>query len=272
MDIDYHQADGTTTQSLSIGQPASRNQPPVAVFAAHPTTGQSPLAVTFDGTSSFDVDGHVVSYAWDFGAGITATGEIVHHTYNTAGDYTATLTVTDEVGATDIASLAITVDEASDESEWLANGSFEKVGPDGEPLDWTFGSTQAWSVVSTAAVAGTRSLELQDAHLQQYTPIASAVMMTLEPGTYTLGAWIATEKLGTQDTQSRGVRLVLKDEALTSGSGSIAATAIVQGTHGWHWISTRVMIARSGDYTVKIWAHGKPNGTAWIDAISLIQE
>jgi hypothetical protein len=96
--------------------------------------------------------------------------------------------------------------------------------------------------------------------------------MTLEPGTYTLGAWIATEELGTQDTQSRGVRLVLKDEALTSGSGSIATTAIVQGTHDWHWVSTRVVIARNGAYTVKIWVHGKPNGAAWIDAVSLVQE
>ena len=272
MDIDYHRAEGTVTQSLSIGRPASSNQPPVAVIAARPTTGKSPLAVTFDGKSSFDVDGHVASYVWDFGDGITATGEIVRHTYNTKGDYTATLTVTDEAGATDVTSVEITVDKALDGIDSVANGSFEEIGHDGTPVDWTLGSTQAWRVVSTEAMAGTRSLQLQDAHLQRYTPIASSVTMTLEPGTYTLGAWIATEELGTQDTQSRGVRLVLKDEALTSGSGSIAATAIVQGTHDWHWVSTRVVIARSGDYTVKIWAHGKPNGTAWIDAVSLIQE
>jgi hypothetical protein len=96
--------------------------------------------------------------------------------------------------------------------------------------------------------------------------------VTLTPGTYTLGAWIATEALGLPDTERRGVRITLKNEALTSGSGNVAATAIVQGTHDWHWVSTRAVITRTGEYTVKIWAHGKPNGTAWIDAVSLIQE
>jgi PKD repeat protein len=272
MDIDYHQADGTVTQSLSIGKPASPNEPPVAVIAAYPTTGKSPLPVTFDGKSSFDVDGHVVSYAWDFGDGVTATGEIVPHTYNTAGDYTATLTVTDEAGATDVTSVEITVDETLNGIDLVANGSFEAVDGDGQPVEWKLGSTQAWKVVSTEAFTGVRSLQLHEAHQQPYTPIASAMTVTLTPGTYTLGAWIATEALGVQDTATRGVRVTLKNEAITSGSGNIAATAIVQGTHNWHWVSTQAVVTKAGEYTVKIWAHGKPNGTAWIDAVSLIQE
>jgi hypothetical protein len=142
----------TTFIPRLLGKLASSDHPPGAVIAATPPTGQSPLAVTLNARSSFDVDGQAASYVWDFGDGTAPTGKIVRHTYNSAGDYTATVT---------------------DEREWLANGSFEKVDSDGEPFAWTFGNTQAWRVVSTAAMAGTRSLQLQGAYLQQYTPIAS---------------------------------------------------------------------------------------------------
>jgi PKD repeat protein len=258
--------------TLAITAQGTLNKRPVARLSATPATGKPPLRVQFDGTGSTDADGHVVSYAWDFGDGVTATGEIVRHTYNTAGDYTATLTVTDEAGATDVASVEITVAKASNGIDLVDNGSFEAVDGDGQPVEWRFGSPQAWEVISTDAFTGVRSLQLQEAHRQQYTPVASAMTVTLTPGTYTLGAWIATEALGTQDTERRGVRITLKNEALTSGSGNVAATAIVQGTHDWHRVSTRAVITRTGEYTVKIWAHGKPNGTAWIDAVSLIQE
>jgi PKD repeat protein len=108
IDIDYRQEDGTVTRSLSIGKPAASNHPPVAVIAARPTPGTSPLAVTFDGESSFDADGHVASYAWDFGDGKTATGTRVQHTYGAAGRYTATLTVTDNGGRQATDTLVIT--------------------------------------------------------------------------------------------------------------------------------------------------------------------
>jgi PKD repeat protein len=248
------------------------NELPLARIDATPITGEAPVEVSFDGSGSTDADGAIVSYEWDFGDVITAAGEIVHHTYNAAGDYTATLTVTDETGATDVASVEITVGEAADGIDSVGNGSFEAVDGDGQPVDWVLGNTQAWDVVTTEAFTGVRSLQLQDAHRQRYTPIASAMTVTLTPGTYTLGAWVATEALGMQDTERRGVRITLKDEALTSGSGNVAATTIVQGTHDWHWVSTRAVIGKAGEYTVKVWAHGKPNGTAWIDAVSLLLE
>ncbi|MDX1565996.1 MAG: PKD domain-containing protein, partial [Phycisphaeraceae bacterium] len=56
-----------------------------------------------------DVDGSVVSWAWDFGDGTTANQEITSHTYDTPGTYTATLTVTDDDGATDTDSVVVTV-------------------------------------------------------------------------------------------------------------------------------------------------------------------
>ena len=54
--------------------------------------------ISFDGSGSYDSDGFIVSYAWDFGDGATASGEGVSHSYDSSGDYTVILTVTDDEG------------------------------------------------------------------------------------------------------------------------------------------------------------------------------
>ncbi|MGH9779841.1 MAG: PKD domain-containing protein [Candidatus Acidiferrales bacterium] len=66
-------------------------------------------SATFDGTSSFDVDGSIASFDWDFGDGGTANGAIVTHVYATAGEFTATLTVTDDEGDSDADTTSVTV-------------------------------------------------------------------------------------------------------------------------------------------------------------------
>ncbi len=60
------------------------------------------LSCSVDASQSIDPDGSIVSYAWDFGDGATATGPIANHVYASAG-YTIMLTLTDNLGATTIA-------------------------------------------------------------------------------------------------------------------------------------------------------------------------
>lgn len=55
------------------------NRPPVAVIAASPTSGFAPLEVAFDGSGSFDPDGQIVAFHWDFGDGQTSSAKIVNH-------------------------------------------------------------------------------------------------------------------------------------------------------------------------------------------------
>lgn len=50
----------------------------------------------FDGSDSFDLDGSIVSYEWDFGDNIIQNGVVVDHSYAADGTYTSLLTVTDD--------------------------------------------------------------------------------------------------------------------------------------------------------------------------------
>ena len=82
---------------------------PVSVISATPTTGSTPLVVSFNGTGSFDPDGSIVSYAWNFGDNTTGAGPTISKTYNAMGNYTAALTVTDDSGLTATTSVPIQV-------------------------------------------------------------------------------------------------------------------------------------------------------------------
>ncbi|WP_456789859.1 PKD domain-containing protein, partial [Cellulomonas sp. P5_C5] len=98
---------GTVAAHNTLGRTgAAPNQPPVAAFTS-PTNG---LAVDVEGSGSTDPDGTIASYAWSYGDGATATGvDPTAHTYSTAGTYTVTLTVTDDDGATGVATREVTV-------------------------------------------------------------------------------------------------------------------------------------------------------------------
>lgn len=98
------------------------NESPTASASASATDATVGESVTFDGSDSNDPDGSLVSYDWAFGDGTTATGVTVEHAYESADEYAATLTVTDDGGATATDSVTVTVGAAS-ECGQTASGS-----------------------------------------------------------------------------------------------------------------------------------------------------
>lgn len=92
--------DDSATQTIQVSAAPVANTPPTASFIATPSSGEAPLAVNFNASASLDPDGSIVSYAWTFGDGGSASGVTVTHTYTDAGTYTARLTVTDNDVAT----------------------------------------------------------------------------------------------------------------------------------------------------------------------------
>jgi len=84
-----------------------------ALISADPSSGNPPLAVTFNGSGSASVAGDITDYEWDFGDGAAAYGVEVTHIYNDIGTYTVSLTVTDSGGATATSTRVITVIDPS---------------------------------------------------------------------------------------------------------------------------------------------------------------
>jgi hypothetical protein len=78
------------------------NSPPEAAATAAPVIGWAPAVVTVDGSDSYDPDGAIVDWRWSSGTS-TATGEVTTLALPTIGVHEVTLTVTDNVGATDTA-------------------------------------------------------------------------------------------------------------------------------------------------------------------------
>lgn len=81
-----------------------------AVITANPASGEAPLEVTFDASESSAAQGNeIVSYEWDFGDGKTGEGQIIQHGFDSLGNYTVILTISDNKGAVDTSSVIITV-------------------------------------------------------------------------------------------------------------------------------------------------------------------
>ena len=82
---------------------------PVALFDYWPTDPVVDEIITFDASSSYDPDGDIVSYVWDFGDGTTEDGVVTTHAYAAHGTYLLALTVTDDDGLNSSVRVAISV-------------------------------------------------------------------------------------------------------------------------------------------------------------------
>jgi len=87
------------------------NQPPVASFTYTPENPLVGEEITFNASSSYDPDGNITAYEWDFGDGniTNTTEETINHSYSSVGSYEVTLTVTDDERATNSTTKIITV-------------------------------------------------------------------------------------------------------------------------------------------------------------------
>ena len=147
---------GSATRTIEVAAAPVANIPPTASFTASPTSGDAPLAVSFNGSGSSDSDGSIASYAWSFGDGGSSSGVTAIHTYSSAGTYTVRLTVTDDDGSTDSATRTIQVTAAPVPEDLYvdANSGSDTTGDgtDGNPYKTI---TKAVSVASTDGNAHT---------------------------------------------------------------------------------------------------------------------
>ncbi|RLD03750.1 MAG: hypothetical protein DRI32_06895 [Chloroflexi bacterium] len=89
------------------------NAAPTAMFKVDPADPRVAVDTTFDASASYDVDGSIVSYAWDFdGDGVfdvEGASSDVSYTFSQVGDVTVILKVTDDQGKASLSKKALTV-------------------------------------------------------------------------------------------------------------------------------------------------------------------
>ncbi len=104
------QDEDNQNSTASVDLAVEDNTPPVALASANASTVTVGDPIEFDASDSYD-DESSVAYEWDFADGANATGPTVVHAYDAAGQYNATVTVTDEAGNQNRTTVPIEVTE-----------------------------------------------------------------------------------------------------------------------------------------------------------------
>ena len=78
---------------------SGNNSTPVVRVTSSARSGLLPLTINFSSAGTFDPDGDPLTFRWEFGDGTGANGRQVDHTYRTAQNFNARLTVSDSHGA-----------------------------------------------------------------------------------------------------------------------------------------------------------------------------
>lgn len=102
------------TETLTISD-GSSNHFPVA-NAGGPYSCYANMEINIDGSDSYDDDGSIVDYLWDFGDDATGAGKSPTHTYTAPGNYSIMLTVTDEYGDTSTDSTYVVIAQSTNQS------------------------------------------------------------------------------------------------------------------------------------------------------------
>jgi len=101
----------------------AKNIAPVVHIVASPENPRIHQDINFEGNESYDSDGddEALNFTWDFDDGRIDTGKSIVHSYNEAGNYRVTLTVSDEKGATGNATISVRVRPNDREEHYEGN-------------------------------------------------------------------------------------------------------------------------------------------------------
>lgn len=150
------------------------NQPPVAVFNA-PAQAEVGEEITFDASGSYDPDGTISTYYWQFGDSTeTTTDPIITHTYNNPYTYLVNLIVTDDEYAQDWETKSITIGSGSNQAPQATINYPDDGEYYTEVTEFTFTATddQSTSLTCNYSVDGTWSQTTAENGVEESVPIS----------------------------------------------------------------------------------------------------
>ena len=256
---------------------------PPRADAGKPYDGITGLDVTFNGSRSFDLDGTIDQYDWDFGDNTTGNGEIVDHTYAAPGSYRVTLQVTDNDGLTDTNSSRAEIADGNEpptayagqgqegkvEQPFTFNGS-GSVDRDGTvaSYDWDFGDGNTGTgenPIHTYTVAGDYLVFLtvtdDDGATDSDSTTATVYANNLPPvsdagGPYTGNVNVAVNFDGTVSADSDGT-IVQYDWDYGDGNSAVNAGAVPTHTY---------TVAGTYDVSLTVTDNGGDTNSSWTTA------
>ena len=243
---------------------------PTASFTFTPTPVSVLVPVTFDASASTAGNGAtaISSFAWNFGDGSTATGQVATHAFTSGGSFTVTLTVTNDRGLSASATQVVTASAADPfTGDWVfsptnvivgssvlfnADQVQTSVGHQVTQYNWNFGDGATGSGVVTShtfALAATYNVVLsvtddlgrkkvfaaKQVNVGTGVPVAN---ITFSPGSPTPATIVNFDASGS--TASPGA-------AITSWNWNFG-----DGTSSTNGPTTQHQFALRGDYTVRL--------------------
>ena len=256
---------GVVTHSVKVG-----NVKPTASFTATPTG----LSVAVDASASTDSDGSIASYSWDWGDGTAVgSGKTASHTF-APGPYTITLTVTDNLGATDTTTRSGTVTNPS--ANVLASDDFNRTTASGwgsatKGGAWTIGTKAQYSVAPGAgniniATSGRPTADLKSLSVTNTDTTAEFSVDKLIDATY---VGINGREVGAEFYNSR-IRIaangtvqlyVLRTSTAVGAAYTVPGMVIVPGTH--YKLRFQVNGTSPTTLSAKVWKASDPEPAAW---------
>jgi len=228
-------ADQTKIENVIFAYP---NEAPVASFTYSPAEPFAEEAVTFDASASYDPDGSIVSYQWDFGDGnvTTVADPIITHVYGDCGNCTVTLTVTDNEGLASSTSQIVPVINPCLLRLWADVGSYVGSHPDAWILE-------SWIVSSDVSAGGSVSFNLYidaksnacGAYATYDVYLAVAVNDTAQVASITIGSTtITTFTYGNVTWPSVAGGGTLSPHGVYPTSYALAPFGDVASNHGYY--------------------------------------
>ena len=220
---------------------------PVAAFFGTPTSGATPLIVSFTDQSS----NSPASWSWDFGDGNTSTVQNPVHTYSSAGTYTVTLTVTNTGGSdNEVKTDYITVTAAGSGNAVVISGM---ILPHAAPV----------AEFSATPTSGTAPLDVQFTDLSENAPTSWAWTFG-DGGTSTdqhpghIYAAAGTYTVTLTATNADGSDDEVKTNYISVSASPVAPVAAFSGipTSGSVPLTVSFTDASTGDITGYAWAFG----------------